>query len=306
MYNRSYMKTEEKKNEWIVNFFGCQKDIRVIFGAIFVVMIIYFIAMCYFFCCGREPNSDTLWGSAANFGNMYGALGCLFSGFAFAAMWATFIKQGEQLKIQEKSIELMKKGIDKQAESIDCQREAVLQTDRSNEERKFISMIDGFHNDIMNMCVRKKRGSIAVDQLFWLAIQAVKSIDKNEIEISDKDVEKFTKSVHYSFYHLSFKALYIFKSLNDNAILQNPTKKSLCQYFISSMTTSTKKLLDIMFLLNDSLKKFEFLNSFVLDHKAQLFSHNITYNMITKHANVEYGTIELFFNKIKEVWSVQE
>lgn len=109
------MKTEEEKNEWIVNFFGCQKDIRVIFGAIFVIMIIYFIAMCYFFCCGRESNSDTLWGSAANFGNMYGALGCLFSGLASVAMIATLLKQGESNKYQKNELDCTKNKNDKEA-----------------------------------------------------------------------------------------------------------------------------------------------------------------------------------------------
>ena len=36
MYNRSYMKAEEEKNDWIVNFYGYKKDIRVIFGAVII------------------------------------------------------------------------------------------------------------------------------------------------------------------------------------------------------------------------------------------------------------------------------
>lgn len=133
------MNTKEENNVWslILSWF----TLLAPFVFIIVAVYVYYIVMYNCFNCGHDPEPKPLWGSAANFGNMFGALGCFFSGLAFAAMWATLKKQGEQLKSQEESLDFMKKSIDKQAESIKCQKDELDYAKNKNDKDDIFKMI---------------------------------------------------------------------------------------------------------------------------------------------------------------------
>ena len=159
-------------------------------------------------------------------------------------------------------------------------------------------MIDGLDKAISNMSVMNKKGNEASTELFDLAIQAIKSIQAHGVDKSIGVIDKFTKAIHCSFYHIMFKALCILKFINENDVIFDKSKTSLTLYFISSISTSTKKLLNIMFLLNDSLKQIQAFEP--------LFSRDQTYTMIKKHAEVENYAIDSFFETIQEVWRVRK
>lgn len=67
------------------------------------------------------------------FGDMFGFLGALFSGLAFAGLIVTIRQQREDLKNQRDEIELQRKDLEAQTEALKLQKEEIQQT---NEELK--------------------------------------------------------------------------------------------------------------------------------------------------------------------------
>lgn len=95
---------------------------------IFAVVAIIVIALCvaYFFIIQSKISSPE---ERGNFGDMFGAIGALFSGLAFAGVIVTMMQQKEELELQRKelkqtnlSLELQRKEMESQNRTIMLQR----------------------------------------------------------------------------------------------------------------------------------------------------------------------------------------
>ncbi len=85
----------------------------------------YFLVMYYWFPGNLEERGQ--------FGDMFGFLGALFSGLAFAGLIVTIRQQREDLKNQRDEIELQREDLKAQTEALKLQKEEIRQT---NEELK--------------------------------------------------------------------------------------------------------------------------------------------------------------------------
>lgn len=86
---------------------------RYLIGTVILAWIATFLFMFFIF-------ND--WGSRGQFGDMFGALNVLFSGFAFAALYFTISLQQKQLKQQGEQIELQRQDLRLQREEMAASR----------------------------------------------------------------------------------------------------------------------------------------------------------------------------------------
>lgn len=78
------------------------------------------------------------------FGDMFGAVGALFSGLAFAGMIVTMLQQNETLKLQRKDLR-------NQTEAIDLQRQEIANTNKELQEQNKTIRLQRFENTFFNM-----------------------------------------------------------------------------------------------------------------------------------------------------------
>ena len=92
------------------------------------------------------------------FGDMFGALGALFSGLAFAGLIVTMLQQREDLLNQKDEIKLQRKDLEAQTEALRLQKEEIAQTnkelqlqrDEMQEQNRTI-MLQRFENTFFSM-----------------------------------------------------------------------------------------------------------------------------------------------------------
>ena len=78
------------------------------------------------------------------FGDMFGAVGSLFSGLAFAGVIVTMLQQSETLKLQRKDLR-------NQTESIELQRQEIANTNKELQEQNKTIGLQRFENTFFNM-----------------------------------------------------------------------------------------------------------------------------------------------------------
>lgn len=121
--------------------------------AVVIVLLLYFgyfSAMYLLFPGNLERRGQ--------FGDMFGALGTLFSGLAFAGLIITILQQREDLKNQRDEISLQREDLEKQTEALQLQREEIAQTNeelklqrKEMEEQNKTIMLQRFENTFFNM-----------------------------------------------------------------------------------------------------------------------------------------------------------
>lgn len=78
------------------------------------------------------------------FGDMFGAVGALFSGLAFAGVIVTMLQQSETLKLQRKDLR-------NQTEAIELQRQEIANTNKELQEQNKTIRLQRFENTFFNM-----------------------------------------------------------------------------------------------------------------------------------------------------------
>jgi hypothetical protein len=127
-----------------------------------VVLVCAFYIVLMFFIPIKSPVNMAPRGA---FGDMFGALGALFSGLAFAGLIVTMLQQREDLlnqkdeiKLQRDEIELQRKDLEAQTEALRLQKEEIAQTnkelqlqrDEMQEQNRTI-MLQRFENTFFSM-----------------------------------------------------------------------------------------------------------------------------------------------------------
>lgn len=100
------------------------------------VCILYFVVLYFFFPVGMAKRGQL--------GDMFGFIGALFSGLAFAGVIVTLLQQNE-------TIDLQREDINKQTEAINIQKEEIVQTNKELKEQNKTIMLQRFENTFFNM-----------------------------------------------------------------------------------------------------------------------------------------------------------
>ena len=172
--------------------------------AVVIVLLLYFgyfSAMYLLFPGNLERRGQ--------FGDMFGALGTLFSGLAFAGLIITILQQREDLKNQRDEIGLQREDLEKQTEALQLQREEIAQTNeelklqrKEMEEQNKTIMLQRFENTFFNMLDMQMRifsqvrcetsggvltGDNAIRQLYTNYRLKTNKIDFSKIFIGELD-----------------------------------------------------------------------------------------------------------------------
>lgn len=110
---------------------------------IFAIAVIFIIAVCLLFVCFMKEQP---WGmdKRGQFGDMFGVLGAVFSGLAFAGLIVTLIQQHDDLKLQREDLRLQRQEI------AQTNLELALQRKEMEEQNKTI-MLQRFETTFFNM-----------------------------------------------------------------------------------------------------------------------------------------------------------
>ena len=121
-----------------------------VFIIVLVLYLGYFSVMCWLFPGNLEKRGQ--------FGDMFGALGALFSGLAFAGLIITIMQQREDLKNHRDEINLQREDLEAQTEALRLQKEEIAQTNeelksqrKEMEEQNMTIMLQRFENTFFNM-----------------------------------------------------------------------------------------------------------------------------------------------------------
>lgn len=103
-----------------------QHKYKLIFAAVTIIVIALCVA--YFFIIRAKISSPEERGT---FGDMFGAVGALFSGLAFAGVIVTMLQQKEELELQRQEISQTNRELELQRREMNEQnRSIMLQRDR--------------------------------------------------------------------------------------------------------------------------------------------------------------------------------
>ena len=130
------------------------------FIGVLVVCVLYVVIMLFV-----PVKSPVNLESRGAFGDMFGAIGALFSGLAFAGLIVTMLQQRDDLKnqkdeieLQRKEIELQRKDLEAQTEALRLQKEEIAQTNKElqlqrseMETQNKTIMLQRFENTFFNM-----------------------------------------------------------------------------------------------------------------------------------------------------------
>lgn len=110
---------------------------------IFAFAVLFIIAVCLLFVCFMKEQP---WGmdKRGQFGDMFGALGAVFSGLAFAGLIVTLIQQHDDLKLQREDLRLQRQEI------AQTNLELALQRKEMEDQNKTI-MLQRFETTFFNM-----------------------------------------------------------------------------------------------------------------------------------------------------------
>lgn len=85
------------------------------------------------------------------FGDMFGFIGALFSGLAFAGLIVTMLQQREDLQNQKDEIKLQRQDLEAQTEALRLQKEEIAQTNKELKEQNKTIMLQRFENTFFSM-----------------------------------------------------------------------------------------------------------------------------------------------------------
>ena len=110
---------------------------------VFVICTAYIILMYCIFPSDSEKRGQ--------FGDMFGFIGALFSGLAFAGLIVTMLQQREDLQNQKDEIQLQRKDLEAQTAALQLQKEEIAQTNKELKEQNKTIMLQRFENTFFNM-----------------------------------------------------------------------------------------------------------------------------------------------------------
>ena len=120
------------------------KKIFIVSASIVVlVCILYFVVLYCFFPVGMEKRGQL--------GDMFGFIGALFSGLAFAGLIVTMLQQREDLQNQKDEIQLQRKDLEAQTAALQLQKEEIAQTNKELKEQNKTIMLQRFENTFFSM-----------------------------------------------------------------------------------------------------------------------------------------------------------
>ena len=134
------------------------KDSNINSKRVFWIAIIVVVVICaaYIFFMFRLFPSD--YEKRGQFGDMFGFIGALFSGLAFAGLIVTMLQQREDLQNQKDEIKLQRQDLEAQTEALKLQKEEIAQTNKELElqrkemvEQNKTIILQRFENTFFNM-----------------------------------------------------------------------------------------------------------------------------------------------------------
>lgn len=147
------------------------------------------------------------------FGDMFGAVNALFSGFAFAGVIIAIILQSQELKAQREELILTRDQLEGQKTALEGQNKTLIQ---QRFENTFFQMLS-LHNEIVNAIVLRDgaRDRLGRDALKILSIRVFKAVEEAKKNDGEENavslaVEGYSKAyhVHQSILGHYFRILY--------------------------------------------------------------------------------------------------
>lgn len=120
---------------------------KAIFWVAVCIVIIVCVAYFLFFYFVVHVNME----KRGQFGDMFGFIGALFSGLAFAGLIVTMLQQREDLQNQKDEIKLQRQDLEAQTEALRLQKEEIAQTNKELKEQNKTIMLQRFENTFFNM-----------------------------------------------------------------------------------------------------------------------------------------------------------
>ena len=120
------------------------KTIFVVAVCIVIVICVSYFLLFYFIV---PVNME----KRGQFGDMFGFIGALFSGLAFAGLIVTMLQQREDLQNQKDEIKLQRQDLEAQTEALKLQKEEIAQTNKELKEQNKTIMLQRFENTFFNM-----------------------------------------------------------------------------------------------------------------------------------------------------------
>lgn len=117
---------------------------------VIIVCVAYFLVFYFVVHVNMEKRGQ--------FGDMFGFIGALFSGLAFAGLIVTMLQQREDLQNQKDEIRLQRQDLEAQTEALKLQKEEIAQTNeelklqrKEMKEQNKTMMLQRFENTFFNM-----------------------------------------------------------------------------------------------------------------------------------------------------------
>lgn len=110
---------------------------------VFVICTAYIILMYCIFPSDSEKRGQ--------FGDMFGFIGALFSGLAFAGLIVTMLQQREDLQNQKDEIKIQRQDLEAQTEALKLQKEEIAQANKELKEQNKTIMLQRFENTFFSM-----------------------------------------------------------------------------------------------------------------------------------------------------------
>ena len=110
---------------------------------VIIVCVAYFLLFYFLIPVNMEKRGQ--------FGDMFGFIGALFSGLAFAGLIVTMLQQREDLQNQKDEIYLQRQDLEAQTEALRLQKEEIAQTNKELKEQNKTIMLQRFENTFFNM-----------------------------------------------------------------------------------------------------------------------------------------------------------
>ena len=120
---------------------------KAIFWVAVCIVIIVCVAYFLFFYFVVHVNME----KRGQFGDMFGFIGALFSGLAFAGLIVTMLQQREDLQNQKDEIKLQRQDLEAQTKALELQKEEIAQTNKELKEQNKTIMLQRFENTFFNM-----------------------------------------------------------------------------------------------------------------------------------------------------------
>lgn len=120
---------------------------KAIFWVAVCIVIIVCVAYFLFFYFVVHVNME----KRGQFGDMFGFIGALFSGLAFAGLIVTMLQQREDLQNQKDEIKLQRQDLEAQTEALRLQKEEIAQTNKELKEQNKTILLQRFENTFFNM-----------------------------------------------------------------------------------------------------------------------------------------------------------